>query len=191
MRRGFGATSVDHIQEAAGISRGTFFYHFATKRDLARALLDRYAASDRQITDGFMQRAEKLATDPLQQALIFVSLHEEMFEELGDADPGCLFASYSYEAGLFDEGTHEVIQRAVQHWRETFGGKLREALARHTPRTTVDPDVLADLAYGVMQGAFILSRVEGNPRLMSEHLRQFRSYLELVFGVEPAGAGRQ
>jgi len=56
------------------------------------------------------------------------------------------------------------------------------------PSFMVDPEVMAGLAYGMLQGAFILSRVEGNPRLMSEHLRQFRRYLEVVFGVEQTGA---
>src|SRR5690606_37521647 len=53
LERGFAATSVDAIQAAAGISRGTFFYHFPSKDDIARALLDRYADSDRELVETF------------------------------------------------------------------------------------------------------------------------------------------
>lgn len=188
MKRGFAATSVDVIQEAAGISRGTFFYHYATKDALARELLNRYAESDRAMVEGFMERAEKLARDPLQQLFVFLILHEEMFEEMEDTDPGCLFASYSYEAGLFDAETHQVIEGSVRHWREVVGGKLRAALAERQTRVPVEADLLADLAYGVLQGAFILSRMQGSSRLMADHLRQYRTYLELLFGVEDTGA---
>lgn len=184
LRRGFAATSVDDIQTAAGISRGTFFYHFPTKDALARALLERYAEQDRELVDGLMARAEKLATDPLQQALVFLALHEELFPVEGQMDGGCLFASYSYEAGLFDDETHKLITDSIAHWRAVLGGKLASALARHPARVAgTDPYLLADLAYGVLQGAFILWRTLGDPTLVSAHIRQLRSFLELLFGV--------
>lgn len=189
MKRGFAATSVDAIQEAAGISRGTFFYHFPSKDDLARALLARYAEVDRRMVDGFMERAEKLARDPLQQLLVFLILHEEMFEEMEGPDPGCLFASYSYEAGLFDEETHEVIESSVRHWREVVADKLRAAIERTSPRVPVDPDQLADVSYSLLQGAFIMSRVAGDSSLMAAHLGHFRSYLELLFGIADGEGG--
>lgn len=192
MRHGFSATSIDQIQEAAGISRGTFFYHFPSKDDLARELLVRYAEIDREIVDGFMARAERLARDPLEQVLVFLGLHEEMFEELDAGEhPGCLFASYSYEAGLFDPGTHEVIERSIEHWRSLLGGKLEEAFRRHPPAVPSDPYLLADVAYGVLQGAFILSRVRRDPEVLVDHVRQFRASLEVLCGIaEGEGAPR-
>ncbi len=50
MAHGFAATSVDVIQEAAGISRGTFFYHFPSKDALTRAFIERYARQDHELT---------------------------------------------------------------------------------------------------------------------------------------------
>jgi hypothetical protein len=35
----------------------------------------------------------------------------------------------------------------------------------------------------VLQGAFVLSRVTGDPRLMAEHVRHVRTHVELLFGV--------
>jgi len=190
LERGYAGTSVDDIQKAAGISRGTFFYHFKTKDDLARALMERHAEEDHELTDTFMARAEKLASDPLQQALVFIALHEEMLDDVGPS--GCLFASYSYEAGLFDAHTHELITGALEHWRRVFGGKLAEAMKRHEPRLPdVDPELLADLGAGVLQGAFIMRRALKDPRLKTAHLREFRRYLELLFGVAGDEARRR
>ncbi len=181
--QGFASASVDAIQDEAGISRGTFFYHFSSKDELNRELIVRYAEADKELSEQFMERAEKLARDPLQQVLLLIGLYEEMFEEMEDYDPGCLFASYSYEAGLFDEETHDVILDGIDHWQQLLGEKLALAMERHPPRIPVDPEVLADMAYGVLQGAFILSRVRGQDGLMAAHVRQFRNYLELLFGV--------
>lgn len=191
MEKGFAATSVDDIQQAAGISRGTFFYHFPSKDDLARALIVRYGEADHTFVEGFRERAERLATDPLQRALIFLALHEDVFQEMQPDEAGCLFASFSYEAGVLDDESEAVIVESIEHWRRVLGGMLEEAMLRHPPAVDdVDPYVLADVAYGVFQGAFILSRSLGDKGLMSSHIREFRRYLEVLFGVVPTGGIR-
>jgi len=184
MERGFAATSVDAIQEAAGISRGTFFYHFASKDELARALIERYARQDHELTESLMARAENLATDPLQQALVFMGLFEELFREVGPVRAGCLFASYSYEAQLFDEETHRLIAESLEHFRRIFGGKLEQAIARHPPVVPgVDPYELADLASAAFQGAYVLWRVTNESERIAMPIEHFRKYLELLFDV--------
>src|SRR5258708_13203125 len=40
--RGFGATSVRDIAEAADVSKGNVYHHFPDKESIFRALLDRY-----------------------------------------------------------------------------------------------------------------------------------------------------
>lgn len=40
--RGFGATSVRDVAEAAGLSKGNVYHHFPDKESIFRALLDRY-----------------------------------------------------------------------------------------------------------------------------------------------------
>jgi TetR/AcrR family transcriptional repressor of nem operon len=184
MERGFAATSVDAIQEAAGISRGTFFYHFASKDELARALIERYARQDHELTESLMARAENLATDPLQQALVFMGLFEELFRAVGPARAGCLFASYSYEAQLFDDETHRLIAESLEHFRRIFGGKLEQAIARHPPvLPNVDPYELADLASSAFQGAYVLWRVTNESERIAMPIEHFRKYLELLFDV--------
>ena len=102
---GFGATTVDAVVNRAGITKGAFFHHFGSKADLARALVDRYALLDKQHLEHNMERAAKLASDPLQQVLVLIGLYEEEFESMAEPFPGCLFASYIYENKLFDEAT--------------------------------------------------------------------------------------
>src|SRR5690606_30813305 len=48
LERGYGATSVEAIVAAAGLTKGALFHHFPTKHDLALALIERYATSDRR-----------------------------------------------------------------------------------------------------------------------------------------------
>ena len=183
--RGYAATSVDMIIESMRVTKGTFFYHFRKKDDLARALIDRFAASDRQMLDDLRTRTEKLSDDPVQQPLIFVGLFIEFVEGLEEPHPGCLYASYCYESGLFDSGIHAVVSKAILEWRSVFGIKLRAAFEKRPPRMPVDADSLADMFTNVIEGAFVLARVLKTPELFVEQLRHYRNYLQLLLGESP------
>ncbi len=182
LQTGFTSASVDKVIERAGVTKGTFFYHFATKAALARALVDRYAEHDMVHLHGKMDRAEKLARDPLQQLLIFVGLFEEEFGNLTDPYPGCLFASYVMEAGLFEDATIDAVVETFRAWRLRIGDKLREIAALHPPRIDVDLDSLADMISVVFEGAFLMSKTYDDPATVGQQLRHYRNYLELLFG---------
>lgn len=181
-RRGFAGTSIDQIIGETGVTKGTFFYHFKTKQDLARALIQRYAAADQELLQGSIERAEKLSPDPAQQLLIFVGLLLETAEELDDrSEPGCLFATYCFEKGLFDDDTYGVISDAMLSWRQVVGDKLRAAAEKRPPRADVDLDALADMVVVIFEGAFVLSRSVKGPGVFSAQLRHYRTYLQLLF----------
>ena len=46
VEKGFAATSIEELVEAAGITKSGFFYHFRDKNDMARQLFDRFLAED-------------------------------------------------------------------------------------------------------------------------------------------------
>jgi TetR/AcrR family transcriptional regulator, transcriptional repressor for nem operon len=179
---GFGATTVDAVVSRAGITKGAFFHHFASKADLARALVDRYALLDREHFAERMARARKLASDPLQQLLLLIALYEEDFEALDAPFPGCLFASYIYENKLFDEETIDVLRESTLMWRREMRGMLERVVAVHPPRIEVDLDSLADLFYTLTEGSFIMTKTLGDRTLLARHTRHLRNYLELLFG---------
>lgn len=180
---GFSAASVDRIVERAHVTKGGFFHHFDSKAALARALVERYVELDLGHLDTNMARAEKLSREPLQQVLIFVGLFQEAAEELTEPYPGCLFGSYCYEAGLFDDATMEAIRRTMRTWRDRLGAKLREVAAERPPRFDVDLDSLADTITVVFEGSFIVSKTLQDPGVVATQLGHYRNYLELLFAA--------
>lgn len=181
LSHGFAGTPVDAIIQGAGVTKGAFFHHFASKGELARTLLERYAAADAEHLEGTMAKAERLTADPLQQLLLFVGLLEEDLREHADPVLGCLFASYAYAAQLFDEPTLELIRTSVVAWRGRLREKLEAAAAEHALRVDVDLEAVADLLWVVFEGAFILARTERRSEHLARQLRQYRSYLEALF----------
>src|SRR3990170_4867 len=117
VQKGFAATSIDELVEAAGITKSGFFYHFKDKNDLARQLLDRFLAEDEAIIDMLAERARNLSDDPLQS---FLNLYAEMMDELPDLHPGCLVAAITYQEQLFDQEVVRLNRESIVKMRERF-----------------------------------------------------------------------
>ena len=179
---GFGATTVDAVVNRAGITKGAFFHHFSSKSDLARALVERYAEMDRRHLARHLERARKLATDPLQQVLLLIAFYEEDFDALDAPFPGCLFASYIYENKLFDEQTLAIVKDTTVMWRAEMTKLLEAVVAVHPPRIAVDVESLADLFYALTEGSYIMTKTLADKTLLSRHAKHLRNYLELLFG---------
>jgi TetR/AcrR family transcriptional regulator, transcriptional repressor for nem operon len=185
LERGFSATSIDEVIAAAGTTKGGFFHHFPSKAELARALVDQYAAADMALLEDVFARAERLSGDPLQQLLLVVGLLEEAVAEPGGDDLGCLYAAFCYDRELVDEATLDTIAKAVRAWRDHTRELLEQVVERYPPRLPVDLDALADQGLAVLEGAYVLSRALGEPDQLARQLRQFRTYLELLFNPPP------
>lgn len=184
LQNGLAGATVDGIVEEAGITKGTFFYHFDTKGDLARALVERYDAHDEELMERHMAEAERRSDDPLEQVLLFVRLFEEQMEELTEPYPGCLFASYCYQNQMFDQETAEIVEEGLLRWRRRLGAKLRDAAEVHPTRHDVDPEALADMLTAIFEGSFILSKTLSEPEAVARQLGQYRGYLGLLFGAD-------
>jgi TetR/AcrR family transcriptional repressor of nem operon len=181
---GYGGTSVDKIIDGAGVTKGAFFYHFKSKNDLARALIDRFWQRDQEQYYSAWERAEQLSRDPLQQMLIFVGLFIEIMEPLEEPYPGCLYASYCYESGILEEGSLEVVQEAILFWRHKLSDSIEKVMEKYPPRLPIDPGSLADELTVIFEGAFILSRTLEEPKITAQQLRHYRNYLELLFSPD-------
>lgn len=179
--RGFAATSLDHLVEQAGITKGAFFHYFKSKADLAEALVERFAAQDLALLGEVFGRAEKLSPDPLQQVLIVLGLVEEMFEAQEGPVTGCLFASYCYQNELMTENNLRVINGNFAVWRRTFADRFNRAAAERNMAQDVDIDGLADMATVMFEGAYILAKCQNDPKVMVQQVRHYRRYVELQF----------
>jgi TetR/AcrR family transcriptional repressor of nem operon len=181
--QGLAATSVDSILEEASVSKGAFFHHFPTKNQLAKALVERYAAGDVAFLDEYLARAEKVSDDPAVQVVTFIRLFEDAADQMVADQPGCLYVSYVFEQQLYEDGTVDIIVDTVLTWRRRLAEKLRAAADVHPPAHDIDPDVLADHVFATFEGAFLLTRAMDDPDLMRRQLEIVRRYVALLFGV--------
>ncbi|HKH27446.1 MAG TPA: helix-turn-helix domain-containing protein, partial [Sphingomicrobium sp.] len=115
VEKGFAATSIEELVEAAGITKSGFFYHFRDKNDLARQLFERFLAEDDSIMETLERRARELSDDPLQSFLIFLNVYAQMMDDMNALHPGCMVATVTYQERMFDA---EVRQMNVDYLRK-------------------------------------------------------------------------
>jgi TetR/AcrR family transcriptional repressor of nem operon len=190
LEHGFAGTSVDAVLAAASATKGGFFHHFPSKDALGRALLERYAAGDKQLLADFMAAAEAETDDPAQQLVAFVRHFEHAAAELAPTQPGCLFVSFIYERQLAGDGGDDLIADTIREWRNRLLDKLNDAARAHPPAIPVDLPSLADHVFTVFEGGFILTRAMDDPAHLPAQLAHVRHYLELLYQALPPQAGR-
>ncbi|MEO8175082.1 MAG: TetR/AcrR family transcriptional regulator [Sphingomicrobium sp.] len=182
VEKGFAATSIEELVEAAGITKSGFFYHFRDKNDMARQLFDRFLTEDLAIIDQIEARAHELSDDPLQSFLIFLNLYAQMMDDMETLHPGCMVASVTYQERLFDAEVKRMNVEYLERMRARFMGSFEKIIAEHPPRVEVDLDALADHLTVIVEGAIVLSKALNDPSLMGKQTRLFRNHVKLIFG---------
>ena len=183
VQKGFAATSVEELVEAAGITKSGFFYHFRDKNDMARQLLERFLAEDETIVETLATRARELSDDPLQSFLIFLNLYAQVMDDMETLHPGCLVASVTYQERLFDDEVRQMNVDYLLRTRQTFRTWLDEIARSHPPRGMGDLDALADNLTIIVEGAIIYAKALRDPGMMGRQTRLYRDHIKLIFGA--------
>lgn len=182
LEQGFAGTTIDEIINQAAITKGGFFYHFEGKRELAKALVERYIDMDSAVFEEFGARADALSEDPLQRTLIFLNLFTEMVTGMTQLHPGCVIAAFTYELQQFDDEVRARMEQALIEWREMMMERLKQIMEKYPPKIEVNIEALADMFASCLEGGIILARLYRTNQALADQVQAYRTHLRLVFG---------
>jgi AcrR family transcriptional regulator len=181
LAKGFASTSIEEIIAAVGITKSGFFYHFKDKGALAKGLMLRYLAHDKQVLDDLFARGDELNEDPLHGFLVGLKLFAEMMANLPEAHPGCLAASFCYQDQLFNREIRELNAGSILAWRGRFRERFDVIARRYPPRGEVDFDALADMAATLVEGGLILGRLLQDVTILPRQVLLYRDFVRSIF----------
>lgn len=182
LRRGFSGTALDEVIGAAGTSKGAFFHHFPSKRELARTLLDRHAD---HLVALLLRAHDRTASvdDPVERVDAFLGELER-----SAARPGSLAASALAEHELLGAAAVAPVQRAAEASRAVVLGLLRAAAAAR-PAAHLDAEAWADHVFVTLEGAQLLARATGGTEHLREQLGVLRTAVAAVLASGPSAPG--
>ena len=176
-QNGFAATSVDDLCAAAGVTKGAFFHHFASKEALGVALIDDWTE-----TTGAMFAAHPYNTlsDPLDRVFSYLDLRREI---LGQPihDFSCVAGTTVQEVYASSTAMREAAARSVRSGFDHVRPHLAAALAAH-PVPGVTAEGLAQQFQVAVQGGIILAKALNDPEPARAAFDHLERYLRLVFG---------
>jgi len=182
LQEGFHGVSVDRIIAAAGVSKGSFFYHFPTKDSLPAALLERFLERQGQAMAELM--AQHTSDDPLIRACGVIEGLAPLFTHALQGAPGCVMAAFSYQLTQDFPELKKISQAAVDGWRRHFGALLAPLTQGH--RNLPSGEALAEHLLCCLQGASILARIKNDSSLVLQAARQFNFYLSCLLRAAAA-----
>jgi len=180
--KGYTATRVEDICEAAGLTKGSFFHHFSSKEDLVLSAAEHWNI----VTGGLFAIAPyRSLADPLERLLAYIEFRKALLQ--GDLpDFTCFVGTMVQEV----YGTHPPIREAcdqsITGHASTLEPDIAEAIRKYGIAADWTPTSLALYTQAVLQGAFILAKARGGPEIAAACLDHLRRYFEMLF--TPPGA---
>jgi TetR/AcrR family transcriptional repressor of nem operon len=153
--RGFAASGVKDITDAAGVPKGSFYAYFPSKEALSAAILEHYW-SDIEARLLPILDADGSAQERITR--FFHALADE--HEAGDFLLGCLIGNLSLELGGSSEPARAELIRILDRWDEALTACVRSG-QRDSGGVRADLDAveLAALLIEAWEGAALRGKV--------------------------------
>lgn len=176
--KGYTATRVEDVCEAAALTKGSFFHHFKSKEDLALAAAEYWSLKTGQL---FRGAAYHELADPLDRLLAYVDFRKALLKgELPEFT--CLVGTMVQEVYETHPHLREACESSIWGHAATLEPDIAEAIRKYGVRGEWTARSLALHTQAVIQGSFILAKAHGGPEVAAESIEHLRRYLEGLFG---------
>ncbi len=176
LAKGFAATSVDEICEAAGLTKGSFFHYFESKDELGKQVLKRFCAQGAQLHASFCRQE----ADPLKRVYNYIDGAIQMAKD-PQMNKGCLLGLFAQELCDTNVEIRQACKKGFDDWGREFGEELARAKARYAPKASFEPLELADHLIAVMEGSMIIGKSRRDMAVMAKNLEHFKAYVRGLF----------
>jgi TetR/AcrR family transcriptional regulator, transcriptional repressor for nem operon len=174
----YGSTTIDDICEKAGVKKGSFYYFFDSKAELAAEAIEASWADHRAEFDGIFSAT----VPPLERLKQFCDFTYKMQREIKSKYGrvlGCAQASLGSEICTQENALQKKIQQIMDQKRKYIESAVRDAHAAgliHAP----DPAAKARMIFAFYEGLLTQARIQND----AEVLREIASGMFAMLGVK-------
>ncbi|MHB8742185.1 MAG: TetR/AcrR family transcriptional regulator [Sulfuricaulis sp.] len=163
--RSYDAVGIVAVCDQAGVSKGSFFYFFPSKRDLALAVMDQF---QERINATLIAKAFSPKLPPMERLERFVKelyvFQKAQADELGHV-PGCPFGNMAMEQATQDE----VLRKKADGCLRSLAKHIQEAVSDAVQSGAfppVDEAATAEAMLAYVEGIQLLAKARNDPGLI-------------------------
>jgi TetR/AcrR family transcriptional regulator, transcriptional repressor for nem operon len=177
--KGYSGARVEDICAEAGLTKGAFFHHFASKEACAIAAAAHFAANADAVFDA---APYSQLPDARARILGYIDFRKAILQgELPQFT--CLLGTMVQEAYESHPAIRAACDRYISEHAERLEADIALAKATHAPDAEWTPQSAALYSQAVLQGAFILAKAKHGPKVASDCIDHLKRYFEALLPI--------
>ena len=177
-RQGFATTSVSDLLQAAGVKKGSFYFHFTGKDDLALEVLQQSEVE-------FMAFLDKALVGPTPAACLDNFFRQALEKHRRSSFVGgCVFGNTALEASDCNTRYASRVAEVFSQWITKLQAVIAAAQVDGQIRQDLPANVLAQFIVSAIEGGIMLARLQKEEEPMRSCLDSLRTLLELKLEKE-------
>ena len=180
--RGVALTTIDAVQEAAGVGRSQMYHYFDDRDDLMRAVVGATVDAVLADQDVLVKGVDSLADIDRWFAEVVANSWRQ------DSVGGCPIGSLASQLAEHDDVTRAAFVTAFERWEAPLIAGLERMQRRGELRPDVSVTDLADITMAAIQGGLLLAQIRRNPDQVRLALEGARAALLPAFAQNAAMA---
>jgi len=175
-RRGFTATSVDDLCAAAGVTKGAFFHHFASKEALGVAVVEHWTETTGAM---FAMHGYNTMVDPLDRVFAYLALRRSL-TAMPIPDFSCVAGTTVQETFATYPAIRAAAAASVLSGAAHVQAHLAQALTLH-PIPGITAQDLALQFQVAVQGGIVVAKALDDPNVARAAFDHLERYLRFLF----------
>ena len=159
--KGYNATGIQELADAANIPKGSFYNYFKSKEDFAIDVMDSYCAMGCQLMSEIL---EDKSISPLKRIERLFSEMIEHFTKDEKFQKGSFVGNLCQEMGDTNKHISKAAERCFNHFKEPIIKILREAQDAGEISRSLDINDLAEFMMNSKEGALLRMKSSKNAK---------------------------
>jgi len=180
LKQGFTGTGIGQICADAGVTKGAFFHHFASKDEIGKGVLADWAAFGMGIYSAACSEPARYPLDHVHRFFdIMIGLARTSPEPLT-----CVVGMISQELASANPVLREDAATYLGDWTEFARRLLDEAKAAQPPIVGFDSAEVAWFLNSLWQGSMLAAKTLRDPQIIIKNLERARAHIDGLFGPD-------
>jgi TetR/AcrR family transcriptional repressor of nem operon len=168
--RGYRNTGINEILEEVGVSKGSFFYHFADKKTLFLEVIDYFYEKELK---SLLNKHFDTKVTPANKIINFCNDFNNICQQ-NDFYGGCILGNLSLELADLDDVYRKKLDEVFEKWKYEI-----EKIIKEIPKIKDTKEIVHFIIWG-LEGIMLSTKVHKNSIKNKMEFRTFRKILKTM-----------